>query len=157
MAVLETRKVTKRFGGLVAVKEVDVDVEEGSIHSIIGPNGAGKTTLFNCISGFYAPEEGRIIFNGKEIQGFPPDKVAKMGIARTYQNIRLFKNMTVLENVLVGLHPHLTSWVIEPILGLKKYKEEEERGGKGRRGRRGGGRRRRKGKKTKKRMNYLVG
>ncbi len=127
MGVLETKRVTKRFGGLVAVKEVDVDVKEGSIHSIIGPNGAGKTTLFNCISGFYAPEEGKILFEGKEIQGFPPDKVARLGIARTYQNIRLFKNMTVLENVLVGLHPHLTSWVIEPILGLKKYKEEEEK------------------------------
>jgi len=127
MGVLETRKVTKRFGGLVAVKEVDIDVAERSIHSIIGPNGAGKTTLFNCITGFYAPEEGEIIFNGQPIQGYPPDRIARMGISRTYQNIRLFKNMTVLGNVLVGMHPHLNSWLFEPILGLRKFREEEEK------------------------------
>ena len=127
MGVLECHGVTKRFGGLVAVNNVDIDVKPESIHSIIGPNGAGKTTLFNCITGFYRIDEGRIIYNGERIDGLSPDEVARMGIARTYQNIRLFANLTVLENVLVGMHSHLTSWFIEPILGLRKFREEERR------------------------------
>ena len=127
MAILDMVGVTKRFGGLVAVREVTIHVEPQSIHSIIGPNGAGKTTLFNCITGFYRVDEGEIIFDGEPIHFLPPDEIARMGIARTYQNIRLFANLTALENVLVGMHPHLTSWVIEPILGLKRYREEEAR------------------------------
>ena len=87
--VLEARQVSKIFGGLVAVNKVDLVVPEGSIASIIGPNGAGKTTLFNCISGFYKPEIGDVMFDGRQIQGMLTDKVAALGIARTYQNIRL--------------------------------------------------------------------
>ena len=89
--VLETRNVSKIFGGLVAVNKVDLVVPEGTIASIIGPNGAGKTTLFNCISGFYKPEMGQVLFNGNSIAGMLTDKIAAKGIARTYQNIRLFK------------------------------------------------------------------
>ncbi len=125
MGVLECHGVTKRFGGLVAVNKVDIDVKPRTIHSIIGPNGAGKTTLFNCITGFYRIDEGRIIYNGERIDGLAPDEVARMGIARTYQNIRLFANVTVLENVLIGMHAHLTSWLIEPVLGLRRFREEE--------------------------------
>ncbi len=125
MGILECHKVTKRFGGLVAVREVDLDVKPGSIHSIIGPNGAGKTTLFNCITGFYRPDEGRILLEGEEIEGLPPDEVTRMGIARTYQNIRLFANLTVVENVMVGLHRHLKSWLWEPIFNLPRFRQEE--------------------------------
>lgn len=111
-AILTTREVTKRFGGLVAVNSFDVDIEEYSISSVIGPNGAGKTTFFNCITGFYVPEEGVINFNGHIIQGLSTDRVTRFGIARTYQNIRLFSNMTAIENILVGQHPHLkTPWL----------------------------------------------
>lgn len=111
-AILTTREVTKRFGGLVAVNSFDVDIEECSISSVIGPNGAGKTTFFNCITGFYVPEEGVINFNGHIIQGLSTDRVTRFGIARTYQNIRLFSNMTAIENILVGQHPHLkTPWL----------------------------------------------
>jgi branched-chain amino acid transport system ATP-binding protein len=107
--VLETRQLTKRFGGLIAVDHVDLVVEQGKIASVIGPNGAGKTTFFNCITGFYTPEEGQIIFNGHPIIGYTPDKIAALGIARTYQNIRLFPAMTALENVMVGRHPRMRS------------------------------------------------
>jgi len=112
MAILEAKGVTKRFGGLTAVSNFDVEVEERSIHSIIGPNGAGKTTFFNCITGFYNHEEGTILFEGEPIDGMPPDRITCEGIARTYQNIRLFPNMTVIENVLVGQHPHLHAALI---------------------------------------------
>ena len=110
--MLETRQVTKIFGGLIAVNKVDIVVPEGAIASIIGPNGAGKTTLFNCISGFYMPEEGQVIFDGKPIQGMLTDKVAAMGISRTYQNIRLFKSMTAVENIMVGFEPRIKhGWI----------------------------------------------
>ncbi|MBN1283821.1 MAG: ABC transporter ATP-binding protein [Anaerolineae bacterium] len=107
--VLEATGVTKRFGGLTAVLGVDLHIPENSIASIIGPNGAGKTTFFNCVSGFYVPEEGEITFNGEPIVGMRPDQVAQRGIARTYQNIRLFGAMTAIENVLVGMHTQLRS------------------------------------------------
>ena len=111
MSLLTARNVSKRFGGLQALTSLDVTVEEKSIHSVIGPNGAGKTTFFNCITGFYHPEDGEVIFEGEPIQGMQPDRVADRGIARTYQNIRLFANVTVAENVLVGMHRHLhTGW-----------------------------------------------
>ena len=123
--VIETQNVTKTFGGLIAVNKVDLRVPENSISSIIGPNGAGKTTLFNCVSGFYTPEEGEIKFYGQPIQGLPTHKICEMGIARTYQNIRLFKAMTALENVLMGRHPRMhTAWV-ESILQNKHYRQEE--------------------------------
>lgn len=107
--VLETRQLTKRFGGLTAVARVDLQVPENAIASVIGPNGAGKTTYFNCITGFYSPEEGEILFNGTPLLGLSPDRIASLGITRTYQNIRLFSAMTALENVLVGHHPRMHS------------------------------------------------
>jgi len=125
-AILRTQNVTKRFGGLVAVNDFSVEVEKESISSIIGPNGAGKTTFFNCVTGFYSPEEGAIEFNGREIQGMRTDQVTHLGIARTYQNIRLFSNMTALENILVGMHPRLNSFFLESILGTKRFRDEEK-------------------------------
>ncbi|MDI6770713.1 MAG: ABC transporter ATP-binding protein [Anaerolineales bacterium] len=125
MAVLVAKSVTKRFGGLEALSNITLDVKEKSIHSIIGPNGAGKTTFFNCVTGFYTPEEGEIRLNGRNITGLSPDRVTRMGIARTYQNIRLFKNMTTVENILVGMHPHLKSGVIGAILHDPRTTREE--------------------------------
>jgi branched-chain amino acid transport system ATP-binding protein len=125
MAILEAKQVTKRFGGLVAVREIDFELKEHGIQSIIGPNGAGKTTLFNCITGFYSPEEGDIIFDGRPITGLSTDRVTMRGISRTYQNIRLFKNMTVVENILVGMHPHLHSNIIGGVLRNRKTLKEE--------------------------------
>lgn len=105
--LLDVQSIQKRFGGLVAVRDVDLQIEHGMIASLIGPNGAGKTTFFNCVTGFYVPEEGDIVFNGRSIRGLRTDQIAQKGIARTYQNIRLFKDMTVIENVLVGMHTHI--------------------------------------------------
>jgi branched-chain amino acid transport system ATP-binding protein len=107
--LLKTEMMTKHFGGLVAVDRLDLEVSEGAIHSIIGPNGAGKTTVFNCIMEFYTPDEGAIWFAGERIDGVTPDRVAEAGISRTYQNIRLFRNLTAIENILVGMHIHLKS------------------------------------------------
>ncbi|OGO26495.1 MAG: ABC transporter ATP-binding protein [Chloroflexi bacterium RBG_16_52_11] len=114
--VLVSKKLTKRFGGLEALSKIDLEVKEDSIHSIIGPNGAGKTTFFNCVTGFYTPEEGEIFFNSHNLTGLSPDRVTKLGISRTYQNIRLFKNMTTVENILVGMHPHMKAGLIQGIL-----------------------------------------
>ncbi len=126
MALLTAKKVTKRFGGLVAVNAVDFEIPEKSIVSIIGPNGAGKTTFFNCITGFNHADEGTITFEGVEIQKLRPDQIAKLGIARTYQNIRLFANMTAIENILVGQHKFLqTSWV-SAVLRTPHMKKEEQ-------------------------------
>lgn len=116
MEVLTSERVTKNFGGLVAVRTMDLEVKENSIHSIIGPNGAGKTTFFNCVTGFYRPEEGSISLNGREITGLSPDRVTRLGISRTYQNIRLFKNMTTVENILVGMHTHLRAGILGGVL-----------------------------------------
>jgi branched-chain amino acid transport system ATP-binding protein len=126
MAILEARKVTKRFGGLTAVSQFDVEIKERSIHSIIGPNGAGKTTFFNCITGFYRHEEGTITFKGGPVEGLLPDRITRLGIARTYQNIRLFQNMTVIENVLVGQHYHLKAGLFGAILRTKRVLKEEQ-------------------------------
>ena len=104
VVILESRRVTKRFGGLVAVNAVDFALEEGSIASIIGPNGAGKTTLFNVFTGIYSPEDGDVLVQGRSVVGLTPDRITAVGVCRTFQNIRLFKNMTVLENALVGMH-----------------------------------------------------
>lgn len=128
MGILATEKMTKRFGGLIAINELTLDVAERAIHSVIGPNGAGKTTVFNCITGFYRPEEGRIVFGGERIDGLTPDQIARLGIARTYQNIRLFGNMTVLENALVGQHIHLTSTWVGAILHTRHTQEDERKG-----------------------------
>ena len=127
MGLLASRALTKRFGGLVAINQLDLDVEEKAIHSIIGPNGAGKTTFFNCVTGFYRSEEGIIAFDGIPLEGLSPDRITSMGIARTYQNIRLFSNMTALENILVGMHPHLrTSWIGAILKTPAVLKEERE-------------------------------
>ena len=125
MGVLTSAQLTKRFGGLIALSQLDLDVAERSIHSIIGPNGAGKTTYFNCVTGFYRAEEGRTFFNGQPIDTLSPDKITQLGIARTYQNIRLFTNMTCLENILVGMHLHLTSTWIGAIIGTPHTRRDE--------------------------------
>lgn len=102
MSILELKKATIRFGGLIAVNEVSFELQKGDLFGLIGPNGAGKTTCFNLITGVYKPTSGDIFFNGKAITGTPSNKIAKLGICRTFQNIRLFKSLSVLENVVVG-------------------------------------------------------
>lgn len=126
-AILSATGVTKRFGGLVAVDHVDVEIEEKSIHAIIGPNGAGKTTFFNCLTGFYPLAEGKIIFRGRPLMDVPPDRITRRGISRTYQNIRLFANMTAIENILVGQEPHLNASWLGAVLGLPGARNEEKR------------------------------
>lgn len=126
-STLSAKGVTKRFGGLVAVNKLDVEIKEKSISSIIGPNGAGKTTFFNCITGFYRPDEGTILFNGHEIQGLRPDRINHLGACRTYQNIRLFANMTALENILVGQHPLMKNGLFDAILRTPRFNREERR------------------------------
>jgi len=124
-AILTSRNLTKFFGGLVAVKDFDIEVEEHSISSVIGPNGAGKTTFFNCITGFYKPEQGEIEFDGHHIQGMSTERITRYGISRTYQNIRLFNNMTAVENILVGQHPHLKTLWFEAIFKTGRFVKEE--------------------------------
>lgn len=124
-AVLETQKLTKRFGGLTAVSRVDLVVPPRTIASVIGPNGAGKTTYFNCITGFYVPDEGEIIFQGQSLVGLAPDQIASRGIARTYQNIRLFEEMTVEQNLLVGRHSRTQSGMASSVLLLPRQRREE--------------------------------
>ena len=104
MSLLEVQSVSKRFGGVQAVQGVDMVVDKGEIVGVIGPNGAGKTTLFNIVTGFYTPDTGRILFNGFEITGLKPNQITHLGISRTFQAVRLFANMTVLENAMVGQH-----------------------------------------------------
>ncbi len=126
MALLETINVVKRFGGLTAVNKVNFNLEQGKIVSIIGPNGAGKTTFFNTMTGIYHPEEGKITFNGKPLHSLRPDQVARRGISRTFQNIRLFANMTVIENILVGMHIHLKQSPLQTLLHLPFFTKEEK-------------------------------
>ena len=125
-SILSAESVTKRFGELVALDHVDLEVADKSIHTIIGPNGAGKTAFFNCVTGFYPVDDGVILFRGKPLVNIPPDQITRRGISRTYQNIRLFANMTVLENILIGQEPHLkTSW-LGAVLGLPGTRGEEK-------------------------------
>ena len=125
MSLLTASGATKRFGGLIAVNRLDFSMDAGSIVSVIGPNGAGKTTFFNCIAGFYRIDEGTITFDGLPIHDLTPDKIAHLGISRTYQNIRLFANMTTMENVLVGLHHHLNaSWIAGVLRTPRTVREE---------------------------------
>jgi len=123
--ILEARKVTRRFGGLVAVRDVDLVVREGQIIGLIGPNGAGKTTFFNCITGMFAPSEGDILFQGQRINGLPPDRITKLGIARTFQNLRLFANMSARENVLVGRHSRTREGVLAAVIRGPRFRREE--------------------------------
>jgi branched-chain amino acid transport system ATP-binding protein len=125
MPLLVADKVTKRFGGLLAVRNLDFELDEGAIVSVIGPNGAGKTTFFNCIAGFYQIDDGNLVFDGQSIQRMRPDQIADLGIARTYQNIRLFTNVTALENALIGQHRHLRSSWIASVLGTRGVRAEE--------------------------------
>ena len=122
---LETKGVIKRFGGLTAVNKMNFTIDRGRIFSIIGPNGAGKTTFFNTISGIYRADEGSISFKGRQIGRLPPDAITAHRIARTFQNIRLFNSMTVVENIMVGGHTRLKQSPIEILLRLKRFKDEE--------------------------------
>jgi branched-chain amino acid transport system ATP-binding protein len=124
--LLEARSVTKQFEGLVANRDIDFDIPRHSIVSIIGPNGAGKTTFFNQITGIFAPTSGKIVLDGVDITGFAPHEVAELGIARTYQNIRLFQNMTVLANVQVGRHVRMRGQWYHAVLGTASIRREEE-------------------------------
>jgi len=125
MALLEVSKLRKEFGGLVAVDDVDFQIEERAISSLIGPNGAGKTTFFNMLTGVYGPTAGRIVFDGTDITGKPPHAVCERGVGRTFQNIRLFQNMTSLENVLVGMHSRLKGTVFTAVLKTPRVRKEE--------------------------------
>ncbi|MDH4102464.1 MAG: ABC transporter ATP-binding protein [Thermoleophilia bacterium] len=124
--LLDAQSVRKEFGGLVAVNDVDFSIPAGSIVSLIGPNGAGKTTFFNILTGVYKPTAGEISFHGIPITGLPPHKVTKLGMARTFQNIRLFHNMTAVENVQVAMHSRLQGGVLASILRTPRVKREEE-------------------------------
>jgi len=125
-SILSAHEVTKQFGGLVAVDKFSVEIEQNSISSIIGPNGAGKTTFFNCITGFYQLDEGIIDFHGIVLNKKTTDQITRLRISRTYQNIRLFSNMTAIENILVGQHPLLKTHWVEAILRTKRFHREEQ-------------------------------
>ncbi len=124
-SLLEVDDIELRFGGTRAVDGVSFDVKRGELFAIIGPNGAGKTSIFNCISGVYAPQRGSIRYLGEELLGTRPDKVAKMGVARTFQNIELFDNLTVVENLMLGRHQHLDYGVLPSMLYLGRAKRIE--------------------------------
>jgi branched-chain amino acid transport system ATP-binding protein len=131
--ILEAIRVRKEFGGLIAVNDVDFVIPRGNIVSLIGPNGAGKTTFFNTITGVYKPTAGAVYFEGQAIAGMPPHKVTALGMARTFQNIRLFHNMTALENVLVAMHSRIRGGVLRSIFrtpGLRKEEEDAHRRGR---------------------------
>ncbi|MGD6830988.1 ABC transporter ATP-binding protein [Sutcliffiella halmapala] len=125
-SLLEVRNLTKRFGGVVANKNVSFEIEEGKITGLIGPNGAGKSTLFNIVSAVFPPSEGEIWLKNERIDSFPAYKIAPLGISRTFQNLQVFKNMTVLENVMVGLHTRTSSGILAAALRLPRFKKEEE-------------------------------
>jgi branched-chain amino acid transport system ATP-binding protein len=125
-SILQTRELAKSFGGIRAVREVNIDIPEHSISSIIGPNGAGKTTLFNLLTGIYKPDAGTIQFNKRSLIGLRPDQVNAAGVARTFQSIRLFPNMTVLENVMVGMHSRLNVNLWSTLLRVGGFNQQEE-------------------------------
>jgi branched-chain amino acid transport system ATP-binding protein len=123
--LLTAAGLTKIFGGLTAVNEVDFTIPRGTIVSLIGPNGAGKTTFFNMLTGVYKPSGGQILFDGEDVTGKPPHAITERGIGRTFQNIRLFGNMTAMENVLVGMHARLRGGIVGSILRTPKVRHEE--------------------------------
>jgi branched-chain amino acid transport system ATP-binding protein len=125
--LLVAEDVRKEFGGLVAVNDVDFVIPAGKVVSLIGPNGAGKTTFFNMLTGVYKPTAGRIRFDGVDITGKPPHAITKLGVGRTFQNIRLFDYMSALENVLVGMHARLKGGIFGSIFGLPRVRHEEQR------------------------------
>ncbi|MCW0210508.1 high-affinity branched-chain amino acid ABC transporter ATP-binding protein LivG [Achromobacter veterisilvae] len=124
-ALLKVSGLTMRFGGLLAVDSVAFEVKSDEVFAIIGPNGAGKTTVFNCVGGFYSPTAGDITMDGKAITGLPSHKVARHGLVRTFQNVRLFKQLTVLENLLVAQHTQVESRLLPGLLKLKSYRQSE--------------------------------
>jgi branched-chain amino acid transport system ATP-binding protein len=128
-AQLEIRDVSKSFGGVQAVTTVSLDVQQGELLSVIGPNGAGKTSLLNMVSGFYHPDSGRIVLEGADVTDFAPSRIAERGVARTFQNIALFRGMTVLDNLMLGRHVHMRSGVLKSVLywGLAQKEEVAHR------------------------------
>jgi branched-chain amino acid transport system ATP-binding protein len=125
MALLQLSDLSKRFGGLQALSRVSLTLEEGTIASLIGPNGAGKTTLFNVLTGMYRPDQGEILFQKQSLIGLKPDNITTRGISRTFQNIRLFSRMTVLENILVGMHSRVSTTVGEILLRTQDFHRQE--------------------------------
>ena len=126
MSLLEVHKMSVNFGGIKPVSELDLHINEGELIGLIGPNGAGKTTVFNLLTGVYTPTEGSITFNGERVDRLKPDQIVKKGITRTFQNIRLFKQMSVIDNVKVAFNNRLTYSPIEGILHLPRFKKEEK-------------------------------
>ena len=124
--LLDVSGLTMRFGGLLAVNGVALQVHEKQIVSMIGPNGAGKTTVFNCLTGFYKPSDGKIVFRGEEIQGLPGFKVARKGMIRTFQHVRLFKEMTVVENLLVAQHQSMNTNMLAGLFKTPAYRRSEK-------------------------------
>lgn len=127
MSVLSINRLTKHFGGLTAVSNVSFEVEEGGIVGIIGPNGAGKTTVFNLIAGIYRPDQGEITFNQASVLGLPTHRIVALGIGRTFQTIRLFQNLSALENVLAGAHCQLHAGVLASLLHTPRQRREEQK------------------------------
>ncbi|MBU4227235.1 ATP-binding cassette domain-containing protein, partial [bacterium] len=126
MELLNVDNITMKFGGLTAVNNFKLKISPGELVGLIGPNGAGKTTVFNIITGIYTPTMNKIYFQDRDITGIKPDKIAKAGIARTFQNIRLLENLTVIDNVMIGFHLHLKSNLASAILKFPNYVREEE-------------------------------
>jgi branched-chain amino acid transport system ATP-binding protein len=126
MNLLKTENVTMQFGGVTAVKDFNLQLNKGEIVALIGPNGAGKTTAFNMITGVYTPTIGKIYYKDKDITGIRPDQITKLGIARTFQNIRLFKDLSVLDNVLIANHLHIKSGVFGSVFKMPRYRREEK-------------------------------
>lgn len=125
-ALLQVNKLSKRFGGVIAADNVDFSVLPGQIVGLIGPNGAGKTTVFNMITGFCEPSGGRVLFGGQDITDLPPNRIAELGMTRTFQNIRLFGGLSVVENVLVGLHTKTRGGVLDDICKTSRHRHEED-------------------------------
>ncbi len=128
MSLLEVRGLTKRFGGLLAVDDYRLDLPKGEIYGLIGPNGAGKTTVFNLITGYIKPDGGSVRFEGTDITGLPPNRVSELGIARTFQNLRIFRRLTVRENLLIGRHKSFSYSLLDTVLMSRRYAEEEGEG-----------------------------
>src|SRR5215203_5610752 len=124
---LRTSKCTIRFGGLVAVNELDMNVREGEIYGLIGPNGAGKTTIFNLLTGVYEPTSGELYFHDERIDGLKPYEISRRGISRTFQNIRLFPSMSVLENVMTACHRHMSQSLVDAVLRTPRFNNDEQK------------------------------
>ncbi|WP_372966377.1 high-affinity branched-chain amino acid ABC transporter ATP-binding protein LivG [Marinobacter sp.] len=125
--MLDVQNLSMRFGGLLAVDGVNLNVKDREIVSVIGPNGAGKTTVFNCVSGFYIPTGGKILFEGQEVQGKPDYKISRLGMVRTFQHVRLFNQMSVVENLLVAQHRHMNTNLIAGLFKTPNYRAREQR------------------------------